>query len=75
MGHLGRLVRNGTTIPCLHHRAAWKAGDDHTQQAAAKTCLDCPALAACAAYITAYPEPAGVWAGLTEKERGDARSD
>lgn len=70
MGHLGRLTRNGTKVPCLDHRAVWAANDDQTQRACAAACLRCPALTECAAYLTAYPEPAGVWAGLTEKQRG-----
>jgi len=73
MGHLGWLARNGTTVPCLDHRAAWTAADDQTAQTCAAACLRCPALARCAAYVTAYPEPAGTWAGTPEKQRNPPR--
>ncbi|WP_120520503.1 WhiB family transcriptional regulator [Arthrobacter celericrescens] len=69
MGRLGVLVRAGLTVPCLGHRAEWTAADDATARAAAASCRRCPALAACRAYVSAHPEPAGVWAGTTEKQR------
>ena len=69
MGLLGALLRAGAVVPCLGKRAEWAAADDVTADAAATACLGCPALAACAAYVAAYPEPAGTWAGTTENQR------
>lgn len=69
MGRLGVLVRSGLAVPCLDRRAVWAANDDKTAQDAARACLDRPALGTCRAYITAHREPAGTWAGLTEKQR------
>lgn len=69
MGHLGWLTLHGAAIPCLVRRDVWTASDDTSQQAAARACLDCPALAACRAYVDTYPEPEGVWAGQTPKQR------
>ena len=69
MGHLAALVRDGLTVPCLGHRAAWTASEEKTAQSCAEACLTCPALAGCAAYVRAYPEPEGTWAGTTARER------
>jgi hypothetical protein len=69
MAQLGVVTRGGQVVPCLGHRDTWTAADAATQKAAARACLDCPALDACAAYVTAHPEPTGTWAGLTEYQR------
>ncbi|KLU08103.1 hypothetical protein ABL57_19860 [Kocuria sp. SM24M-10] len=49
--------------------AAWTADDGPAAARAADRCLDCPALAACAAYAVQAPEPAGVWGGTTPNDR------
>lgn len=68
-GRLGVLVRSGAVVPCLDRRALWTDTDDRTAQHAARECLGCPALGTCRAYVAAYPERSGTWAGTTEKQR------
>lgn len=61
----------GAVIPCCGPDGGdWIAEDADTQQRASAACYSCPLMtAACETYITAYPEPAGVWSGLTPNER------
>lgn len=76
MGHVTDLAEGGQHVPCLGPEGAWFTEDDpEIQRAAARLCRDCPALAACAQYIAEHPEPAGVWAGSTEKTRPARRSN
>jgi hypothetical protein len=75
MGALGLVVRAGGVVPCLGRRYVWASEDAATAAAAAAACLGCPALDACGAYVAAYPEPAGVWAGLTFKQRNQRKKD
>lgn len=42
--------------------------------AAAEACGTCPAKAACGGYALHADEPAGVWGGLTPKQRADRTS-
>ena len=61
---IAKLVDNGERVPCLgRHGAWWTSADAEEQHAAALRCGDCPALAACHAYITEHDELTGVWAG------------
>jgi hypothetical protein len=55
----------GDVTPCTVARRShlWLSEESEDQRAAALGCLACPALAACQAYVTAFPERAGVWAG------------
>ncbi|MGP5197211.1 WhiB family transcriptional regulator [Arthrobacter rhombi] len=53
--------------------SAWTADSADEQRLAAFACRGCPVLEACAAYVEAFPEPAGVWAGTTERDRVLAR--
>lgn len=60
---------DGELVPCtVNERASlWLSDDPDEQVAAAHGCQGCPALTACRAYATAWPEPAGVWAGRVGK--------
>lgn len=57
-------------IPC---RGAdgdrWITGTPKDLWFAAEACQSCPARTACASYAVEAEEPAGVWGGLTPKER------
>lgn len=73
-GHLA----NGRQIPCLDPSAAWAwttEDDPEAEDAAATACLPCPALRDCQAYVTAHPEPIGVWAATTPKHRRKAERE
>lgn len=75
MSILADLLDSGRRIPCTgSNRAAWTAEDDRdaTEYAAAQ-CLACSALQACREYVTAFPEPVGVWAGLLPTERSKSK--
>lgn len=70
------LAEDGEHVPCLAAEGTWFTNDDlEIQNAAARLCRDCPALAACASYITEHPEPAGAWAGTTENQRAKRRTN
>lgn len=57
-------VDGGETIPCLGpRRDRWTSDDWETRQAAALECGTCRCLQACEAYVSDFPESAGVWAG------------
>lgn len=63
-------TRAGRTVPCIRYPVrAWTSDDPAEQAPVAALCAACPALAACRTYITAHGERAGVWAGLTMKDR------
>lgn len=48
--------------------------DDRECGAAAKAiCATCPVLRSCRAWAMAHPAERGIWGGLTEAERRDAR--
>lgn len=69
---LERIEGRGLWVPCragLLDPAAWVSEDEDTARTAASACAGCPALEACRAYIDDHPEPAGVWAGTTAKQR------
>lgn len=73
MGNLAELLRAGETVPCVSYPAGFQSDDEDKQRAAAGACLRCPALELCAAYVDQHKEPAGVWAGTTEKDREGKR--
>lgn len=62
---------DGRTVPCLAMRdePGWISENDAERRDAAKLCTNCPVLKTCRNYIAQNPEPAGVWAGLTEIQR------
>ncbi|PFG19198.1 WhiB family transcriptional regulator [Serinibacter salmoneus] len=68
---LDRLARRAREIPCVISPApeAWTAEEIPTQRVAAAACSPCPLKVACRAYGLAWPDEAGVYGGLTERER------
>ncbi|WP_375003716.1 WhiB family transcriptional regulator [Aeromicrobium sp. CTD01-1L150] len=78
MEALGRLLAeisrhqdNGEQAPCVHRERGhlWLSEDPDEQEAASHACLTaCPAFAACQTYVTAHPEPSGVWAGIHREQ-------
>lgn len=75
MGHITDLDEGGQHVPCLGAEGAYFTADDsEIQHGAARLCRDCPALQACGAYVAAFPEPAGAWAGTTEHQRAKRRN-
>jgi hypothetical protein len=65
MATIYNLRESGEPVPCVKRDRAhlWLSDDPAEQEAASLGCVDCPALAACFAYVSAHPEPSGVWAG------------
>lgn len=67
---LGEALNNaGATAPCQGTAPDYWQGDAEDQAYAARACLDCPAMTACAAYALTAGEPAGTWGGLTSTDR------
>lgn len=57
-------------IPCRGPKAhLWISERPAERLAAVEACGHCPAKAACGGYALAEQEPAGVWGGLTPKQR------
>nr|WP_277424633.1 WhiB family transcriptional regulator [Kocuria palustris] len=57
-------------IPCRGPDGdRWISGTAADMWHAAEACRSCPARIACATYAVDAREPAGVWGGLTPKER------
>lgn len=65
MATIFELREDGEPVPCTNRGRShlWLSEDPSEQEAASLGCVDCPALAACYAYVSAHPEPSGVWAG------------
>jgi hypothetical protein len=65
MGAIADVVDAGGQVPCLNEDRGhlWLSENPEAVQEAAHACLTCPALEACRSYVTAWPEPSGVWAG------------
>ncbi|MFH5821727.1 WhiB family transcriptional regulator [Georgenia sp. AZ-5] len=74
---IGSLEAAGFTIPCRNPLTGhlWTLDDDYGEgsgaRIAAQQCRACPLMSrsACSAYISAHPEPAGVWAATTAADR------
>jgi hypothetical protein len=62
---LQQAGERGELVPCtvIERAHLWLSEDPEEQQAAAHGCVSCPALTACWEYVSAHPEPSGVWAG------------
>ncbi|MEE6295709.1 WhiB family transcriptional regulator [Georgenia wangjunii] len=78
LDELDRHNDAGAVIPCRGgaglEPGAWIDDDGgELSTAAAAACGACPALAACARYVEDFPEPAGIWAGVTSKDRRNRR--
>lgn len=74
IGSASRVLASGGSVPCLGPAgASWTADCADEQRSAAVACRGCLVLEACAAYVAAFPEPAGVWAGSTAGDRVEAR--
>ena len=56
-------------IACLSDPARWQSEDKAEQEAAMFGCHSCAALEVCRRYVSAHPEPAGVWAGLNPHQQ------
>ncbi len=76
MGAIFEHDQAGELVPCVEPRRGhlWLSEHQADQEAAVHGCASCPALDACQAYVTAHPEPAGVWAGLTDTDRKKTQS-
>ena len=59
-------------VPCIATGAAdqWFAEQLDEYDVAIRACRTCPALAACRSYVTRWPEPFGIWAMTTPRDRG-----
>lgn len=64
-----QILETGPT-PCAEPsvRDTW-TGSAAEQETAARLCLDCPVMQACAHYAVTAPEPSGIWGGMTPAER------
>lgn len=66
-----QILRPGS-IPCRGPGGGRWISDKYPELlAAAEACGHCPARAACGGYALHAEEPAGVWGGLTPKQRAD----
>lgn len=54
--------------PCAANPDGWNSSAAEAE-IAARLCLDCPVMTACAAYARAAGEREGTWGGLTAAER------
>lgn len=77
MAHIFNHEQRGERVPCVDPRIGhrWLSDDPTQTEAAIHACRSlCPALDACAEYVAAHAEPAGVWAGRPpHKERTTRR--
>ena len=69
MGALTAACDDGERAPHVGEPETWDAELPELQEAAIHGCGVCDQFKACRRYITAYPEPEGVWAGLTQAEQ------
>ena len=61
---LMEAVGDSSAVPCIEDpEGGWTSDVPAEKDAAAQWCLACPVLAQCAAYVEAWPETGGVWAG------------
>lgn len=62
---LQQVTDLGQVVPCTVTARSylWLSEDPEDQAAASHGCQPCPALPACRAYVTQFPEASGVWAG------------
>ena len=59
----------GATPPCWAAPRLWTMDDDPAQHEAARACQPCPAILECRTHGLEHPGEAGVYGGLTEKQR------
>lgn len=73
MGSIYAHVQAGSPVPCVEPERGhlWASERAAETEAAAWRCRRCPAIEACRTYVTAFPEPAGVWAGTKPTERNN----
>lgn len=65
-------IRHPHSIPCRGPGGEKWISDRYPDLvAAAEACGSCPAKSACGGYALHADEPAGVWGGLTPKQRAD----
>lgn len=71
MGAIFEHEQAGEPVPCVNPRRGhlWLSEHQANQEAAVHGCGACPALDACRTYVTAYPEPSGVWAAMVPTDR------
>ncbi|MFJ2354491.1 WhiB family transcriptional regulator [Frigoribacterium sp. NPDC087798] len=61
---LDAVASSDRPVPCVEDPSGgWTSDVPAQKAAAAEKCYTCPVLEQCAAYIEAWPEPCGVWAG------------
>lgn len=58
-------------VPCVND-TRWISDAETDQQTAARRCQCCPVADLCREYGLAYPKEAGVFGGLTERQRTSA---
>lgn len=60
----------GSPTPCVvDPEGGWTSREPIETVRAATLCRDCPLIVQCRRYVEQWPEPAGVWGGLTAAER------
>lgn len=69
MGALSEACDAGERIPCVGEPETWTSDHAELQEAAIHGCGVCDQFTACKRYVTAFPEPSGVWAGMTPKQQ------
>ena len=69
MAALARATDHGERVPCVGKPDVWDGEDPELQEAAIHGCGTCDQLDACRGYVTAHPEPEGIWAGLKFRDQ------
>ena len=69
MGALTAACEAGERVPCIGKPDVWDGELPELQEAAIHGCGVCDQLDACRRYVSAFPEPVGVWAGMTPKQQ------
>ena len=67
MAALAEACESGERVPCIGNPDTWDGEHPELQEAAIHGCHVCDQLDACRRYVLAFPEPVGVWAGMTAK--------
>ena len=75
MGALSAACDDGERVPCVGEPETWDGELPELEEAAIHGCGVCDQFKACRRYVTAYPEPEGVWAGLTNQQRATNRRE
>lgn|GEM_PF-2094031 len=74
-GRVAGVLERGLSVPCHEPQTVpvgwWTSEEHHEQRLAAESCQRCPLQLPCRRYGIGHPKEAGVYGGLTERERAE----